>query len=212
MSREHMDYSRIESVVMPRSTFNRMPRRYGTTSQGLLTPFFVKEINPGDTASLDLGATIRQIIPPKFPVMDKVVCDVFSFFVPNRLVWEHWKEFMGPENNVSAWTPSQTYQVPTAQVMDGSTLGGDVAHTWTFAHVGSLWDKMGLPVVADDFASPGTVQFGVNVLPFRGYKLIWNEFFRDQNLQAPVLVNMTDTASYSDLVADSDSGTGAELF
>ena len=106
-------------------------------------------------------------------MMDNLFLDFYFFFVPNRLVWSHWQEFMG-ENTQSAWIPAASYSVP--QITSPASTG------WT---VGSLGDYLGLPI--------GVPGLSVNALPFRAYALICNEWFRDQNLTDPLLIPTGDT-------------------
>ena len=114
---------------------------------------------------------------PVAPVMDNIYVDLYAFFVPNRLTWSHWKEFMG-ENNSSAGIYSGTpYKIPTCDIGNGADPVG----------VGDLGDYFGLPVNVPG----GTLE--VSALPLRGYKLIYNRFFRDQNVIAPVTVSIGDT-------------------
>ena len=106
------------------------------------------------------------------PMMDNVYLDTYYFFVPNRLVWSHWKEFNG-ENTESAWIPETTYEVP--QITSPANGG------W---NVGTIADYFGIPT--------GIPNLSVSALPFRAYALVMNEWFRDQNLQDPLVVPLDD--------------------
>lgn len=143
-----------------------------TFNAGSLIPIMYEEILPGDTVKMDMAALIRMSTP-KFPVMDDAWLETYFFFVPNRLVWDHWKEFMG-ENNTDAWTQDVTYRVPIS-VLQHACLRG------------SLADYFGIPT------NVGSGVQGFSQLPFRAYALIWNEWFRDENLQSPVLVDKSDS-------------------
>ena len=134
-------------------------------------PFYVDEVLPGDTFQLktSLVARMQTLITP---MMDNIYLDTYFFFVPNRLTWNHWKEFNG-ENTQSAWYPSVEYSVP--QLTAPATSG------WS---IGTLADYFGIPT--------GVAGLSVNALPFRAYALIMNEWFRDENLSDPLSVPVDD--------------------
>lgn len=158
------EFAMVPRADIPRAAFS-MQRGYKTTfDAGLLVPFLCEEILPGDTFRAK-STVFARLATPIFPVMDNLVLDTFFFFVPNRLVWTNWSKFMGEQLNPG---DSTSYVVPTLV----SPVGG-------FA-VGSLYDYLGLPTVGQVGAG-STVT--VNSLPLRAYNLIWNEWFRDQNLQ-----------------------------
>ena len=175
------NFSRMPSVTISRSKFKRKSQHKTSLKLGELTPIYIDEVLPGDTRSIDIGSLIRMSNPIA-PVMDNIYLDVYAFFVPNRLVWEHWKEFMG-ENNSSAGIYSGTeYVVPSINLF----LYG--------CSVGSLGDHFGLPIVAPDASKT----LNVSVLPSRGYRRIYNRFFRDQNLISPLTVSMGDNFGAGD--------------
>lgn len=161
-------------IDIQRSRFH-IPHTHKTTmNAGTLVPIFVQEVLPGDGYNLNM-ATLCRMTTPLFPVMDDCFLDTYFFYVPNRLVWDHWKEFMG-ENNVSAWTSDITYEIPT---LDTSASVKGVKYAF-----GGVGDHFGIP--------PGYERLEASALPLRAYRLIWNEWFRDQNLQDPLLVNTGD--------------------
>ena len=164
------------NIEISRSVFDRDSSLKTTFNAGKLIPFYIDEVLPGDTFSMDTSLLCRMSTPI-YPVMDNAFLDYYYFFVPNRLVWDHWKEFNG-ENNTSAWTQNIDYQVPSALIN---------------VEPGSLGDYFGLPIT--DLVAPGSMFMEVNALPFRAYQLIWNEWFRDQNLQDPILVHTSDNVS-----------------
>ena len=128
------NFSRMPSVTISRSKFKRKSQHKTSLKLGELTPIYLDEVLPGDTRSIDIGSLIRMSNPIA-PVMDNVYLDIYAFFVPNRLVWEHWKEFMG-ENNSSAGIYSGTeYVIPKVDIYAGGVGNG------------SIGDHMGLPVV-----------------------------------------------------------------
>ena len=127
-----------------------------------------------------------RMATPIFPVMDNAFCDFYFFFVPNRLLWEHWKEFMG-ENKETAWTPKTEYSVPQVTAPKGGWAEGTLA------------DYLGLPTKVEGIS--------VSALPGRAYGLIYNEWFRNQNVTQPTLVEVTDatTTGKNDGSATNDS-------
>ena len=166
------NFSRMPSVTISRSKFKRKSQHKTSLLLGEITPIYIDEVLPGDTRSIDIGSLIRMSTPVA-PIMDNIFLDIYAFFVPNRLTWEHWKEFMG-ENKSSAGIYSGTeYVIPMVDI-----FGAGVS-------VGSLGDHMGLPVVSANASK----HLGVSALPVRGARLIYNRFFRDQNVIAPLTVN-----------------------
>lgn len=158
------------NLDMSRSSFKRDHSVKTSFNAADLIPFYVDEVLPGDTFSVKTSKVIRMQTLLT-PVMDNLYCDFYFFFVPNRLVWEHWKQFMG-ENTESAWLPSAEYSVPQLTAPDGG---------WS---VGTIADYMGIPT--------GVSGLSVNALPFRAYALICNEWFRDENLTDPLDIPISD--------------------
>lgn len=146
-----------------------------TFNAGQLIPFDCMEILPGDTFNVETNmlARLQTLITP---LMDDLYLDVYYFFVPNRLIWDHWKEFMG-ENSKTSWYPTTTYTIPTIDIAGNADLKGTVL------------DYLGVPV---NTTSNSNVALSINALPVRAYGLIWNEWFRDENLQDPLLVPTSD--------------------
>lgn len=156
-------FSQLPSVDIQRSKFDRPSTLKTTFNAGELIPIYCDEVLPGDTHSVDVASLVRMSTPI-FPVMDNAYLDTYFFFVPNRILWEHWKEFNG-ENTESYWTAQTEYVVPQLRA---PALGWDK---------GSLADYFGLPTLIGGFS--------VSQLPFRAYVAIWNEWFRDQNTMQP---------------------------
>ena len=154
-------------IDMSRSTFDRSASVKTSFNAGDIVPFFLEEVLPGDTFNVKTSKVVRMQTLLT-PVMDNVYLDTYYFFVPNRLVWKHWKEFNG-ENTESAWIPQTEYAVP--QITSPADTG------WS---IGTLADYFGIPT--------GVPNLSVNALPFRAYALIMNEWFRDQNLCDPLVV------------------------
>ena len=157
-------------IDMSRSTFDRSASVKTSFNVGDIVPFFLEEVLPGDTFNVRTSKVVRMQTLLT-PMMDNVYLDTYYFFVPNRLVWSHWKEFNG-ENTASAWIPQTEYSVP--QITSPSS-------GWS---VGTIADYFGLPT--------GVGGLSVSALPFRAYALIMHEWFRDQNLQDPLVVPVDD--------------------
>lgn len=183
-------FSLAPQANIERSRFDRSHSLKTTFSSGKLVPVFCSEVLPGDTITLDTSSVVRMSTPI-FPVMDNCNLDTYFFFVPNRLVWEHWKEFCGEDTSTSWETPTN-YQIPQCY-MDGSQNGPNPEDGSYFFHMGSLADYMGLPCCVAGDNNPSALCLGVSSLPFRAYYLIWNEFFRAQALQDPVYFPTDDS-------------------
>nr|WNN13311.1 MAG: major capsid protein [Microviridae sp.] len=168
-------------IDLSRSTFDRSSSIKTSFNAGDIVPFFLEEVLPGDTFNVKSSKVVRMQTLLT-PMMDNVYLDTYYFFVPNRLVWKHWKEFNG-ENTESAWIPETTYEVP--QITAPSGTG------WA---VGTIADYFGIPT--------GVPGLSVSALPFRAYALIMNEWFRDQNLSDPLVVPDDDAT-----VAGVNTGT-----
>lgn len=177
-------FAQAPQVDIQRSTFDRSSGHKTTFNAGKLVPIYVDEVLPGDTFEMSTSAIIRGSTPI-FPVMDNANLDIYFFFVPNRLVWDHWKEFNG-ENTTSKWEQTVEYSIPqmAAPLGNGKVIGWEK---------GTLADYMGIPTLVGVGASQTKPEWTVNHLPFRAYCLIWNEWFRDQNLQDPVLIDTGDS-------------------
>lgn len=179
-------FAQAPQVDIQRSTFDRSSGHKTTFNAGKLVPIYVDEVLPGDTFEMKTSAIIRGSTPI-FPVMDNANLDIYFFFVPNRLVWDHWKEFNG-ENTTSKWEQTVEYSIP--QMAPPLSTGTIPTAGW---EKGTLADYMGIPTGVGPGASQTNAQWTVNHLPFRAYCLIWNEWFRDQNLQDPVLIDKGDS-------------------
>lgn len=166
-------FAMIPRADIPRAAFDRQFTHKTTFDAGYLIPVYVDEVLPGDTFNLRMTAFAR-LATPIFPVMDNMYLDSFFFFVPNRLIWSNWQRFMGEQDNP---TDSISYIVPQ-QV---SPAGGYA--------VGSLQDYMGLPTVGQITA--GQTISHCAFWP-RAYNLIWNDWFRDENLQNSAVVDLGD--------------------
>lgn len=182
-------FAQAPQVDIQRSTFDRSSGHKTTFNAGKLVPIYVDEVLPGDTFEMKTSAIIRGSTPI-FPVMDNANLDIYFFFVPNRLVWDHWKEFNG-ENTTSKWEQTVEYSIPQmAPPPAVTTTEPNKPAGW---EKGTLADYMGIPTLVGPGASQTNPEYTVNHLPFRAYCLIWNEWFRDQNLQDPVLIDTGDS-------------------
>lgn len=179
------NFAQNPQVGVSRSRFQRNSDNKTTFNTGDLIPVYLDEVLPGDTHQVDVACVMRMATPI-FPVMDNAFCDFYFFFVPNRLLWEHWKEFMG-ENKETAWTPKTEYSVPQVTAPKGGWAEGTLA------------DYLGLPTKVEGIS--------VSALPGRAYGLIYNEWFRNQNVTQPTLVEVTDatTTGKNDGSATNDS-------
>ena len=167
------NFAQNPQVGVSRSRFQRNSDNKTTFNTGELIPIYLDEVLPGDTHEINM-ATVMRMATPIFPVMDNAFCDFYFFFVPNRLLWEHWKEFMG-ENKETAWTPKTEYSIPQVTAP---------AEGW---EEGTLADYFGLPTKVKGIS--------VSALPGRAYGLIYNEWFRNQNITQPTLVEVTDATT-----------------
>lgn len=182
-------FAQAPQVDIQRSTFDRSSGHKTTFNAGKLVPIYVDEVLPGDTFEMKTSTIIRGSTPI-FPVMDNANLDIYFFFVPNRLVWDHWKEFNG-ENTASKWEQTVEYSIP--QMAPPPADPAPVPSKPAGWERGTLADYMGIPTQIGPGTSQTNPQYTVNHLPFRAYCLIWNEWFRDQNLQDPVLIDTGDS-------------------
>lgn len=173
-------YSQVPHANVPRARFKRDYSLLTTMNEGDLVPIYCDEVLPADTAKIDLNALIRMSTP-LYPVMDNCYCDFYFFFVPSRLLWEHFENLMG-QNDSTFWAEKVEYTTPKTTAPTGG---------W---NVGTLADYFGIPTNIENLQ--------VNSLPFRAYAKIWNEWFRDENLQQPVTMSKTDATT-----AGSNAGT-----
>lgn len=168
-SNQQHKFSQVPSAEIPRSKFDRSCGYKATFDAGELIPIFVDEVLPGDTFNVKENL-FGRLNTPLVPFMDNLFLDTFYFFVPNRLLWDNWQRFNGEQRNPG---DSTSFLVPT--VTAPATTG--------FIN-SSLYDYMGIPT--------GVPGLKVNSLHMRAYNLIWNEWFRDQNLQNSIVCDTDD--------------------
>lgn len=163
-------FSEVPQAVIPRSVFDRSYKYMTTFEGGDLIPFMAEDVIPGDTFNVD-ATMFARLNTPLYPTMDNLYMSVFFFFVPNRLLWTNFKKQMGeqvdPGDSIAYTTPVQDAPATTG---------------WT---TGSLHDYFGIPI--------GDInEKEINTLPFRAYNFIWNEWFRDQDIDDSVVVDVDD--------------------
>lgn len=173
------NFSQIPQASLQRSSFDRSFGHKTTMDSGYLVPVCLQEILPGDTISMD-ATFFARISTMLYPPMDNIFFDTFWFFVPNRIVWENWQKFCGerdpdPDSSID-------YEIPFIQMGNDPTYEFDPF---------SLGDYFGLPTNSP-MSSTGQYAVYISSLPFRGYTKIYNEWFRDQNMQSVIGVPLND--------------------
>lgn len=163
------NFARVPRAEIQRSVFDRSHGWKGTFNEAELIPFYVDEALPGDTFSMDCSVVARMSTP-LHPLMDNLYMDFFFFSCPNRLLWDNWEKFMGAQDD-----PGDSIDFTIPQL--SKPAGGDHA-------IGSVADYFGLRA-----GTTGSEAITVNALPFRMLNKVWNEWFRDQNLQNSVTEN-----------------------
>lgn len=166
-------YAQVPHAEIRRAKFQRDFNLLTTMNEGDLVPIYLDEVLPADTFKINLNALVRMATP-LYPVMDNAYMDFYFFFVPARLLWKHFQNLMG-QNDSTFWAETTEYTTPVTTAPTGG---------W---NVGTLADYFGIPT--------GVSGLKVNSLPFRAYAKVWNEWFRDENLQQPVTQSMDDTTT-----------------
>lgn len=166
------DIGNLPILDLPRSKFTKNHQHLTTFNVGELVPIFCDELLPGCTINIRTNKLIR-LQTLLNPIFSNIYMDTYYFFIPYRLVWSHFVNFMG-ENTASEWYPSVTYSIP--QLVANSTNGFPSK---------SVADHFGIPTKCKSLS--------VNALPFRAYALVWNEFFRDENLSSPIAIPTGDS-------------------
>lgn len=180
------------SISIPRSKMTMKHSHKTTFNTGQLIPIYWREVLPGSTVKMEL-ARITRMQTPIFPIMDNAFIDTMFFFVPNRLLWKHWEEFMG-ENKSGFWEQKIEYEVPQIIFNSDNTIEDTPTYSWIkgekyypyAVQAGSLADYLGVPIVDANTETPSwRGEFEVNALPFRAYYQIFNDWWRDENLMLP---------------------------
>lgn len=167
--KESHTFSRVPSVDNKRSMFDRSHGYKTTFDEGYLIPFFVDEVVPGDSHKLNANLFCRFATLLK-PIMDNVYLETFFFFVPMRLLWTNFQRFWGEQDNPG---DSTDFLIPQVVAPPGASVT-----------TGSIWDYFGVPV--------GVPNLAMSAMYPRAYNLVYNEWFRDQNLQDSVPKNVGD--------------------
>ena len=183
-------FNQIPKMKASRTRFNRDQTILTTFDSGKLIPFYVDEVLPGDTFNVNTSAIIRMTTP-KYPVMDDAFIDFYYFYCPNRILWDDFKYFMG-EVESTPWLPTKTYKVPEIEI---KTTEGGLAKPVE----GTILDYMGIPTKIKK-------NFKINALPIRAYVKIWNEFFRDENVDNEATIKTTS----EDVIYDTGTNSGTE--
>ena len=192
-------FNQVPETHVSRTRFNRDQNILTTFDAGKLIPFYVDEVLPGDTFSVDTAAIIRMTTP-KYPVFDDAFIDFYYFFCPNRILWDHFKQFMG-EADDAPWMPTITYEVPKIKI--ASNAETNEKENLKGPKEQSILDYMGVPTKINE--KEGSTGAMINALPVRAYVKIWNEFFRDQNVGNPAAMFTDETLiQYTDLKNDND--------
>ena len=169
------DFSKAVQADIKRSIFDRSSTKKTAFTAGKLVPIYLDEVLPGDTFDMDL-AFVSRLATPVYPTMDNLKLEFYAFYCPSRLLWTGWEELHG-ENKTGAWAPSTPPAlVPAYNPTDSAPV-----------EVGSLCDYLDIPV-GTDLKALYDAGVKISALPFRMYYRVWNEWFRDENLQAPVVV------------------------
>ena len=166
-------FAQVPRMQRPRSKFDRGHQLLTTINEGELVPIYMDEVLPGDTARVELNGLIRMSTPI-YPIMDNCYMDTYFFFVPTRLLWEHFENMFG-ENDTNYWAEKTEYSTPKCIIGGTSGLAN-----------GSIGDYFGLPTEVKNALE-------VNALPARAYAMIYNEWFRDENLEAPLMLGYKKT-------------------
>lgn len=182
-------FNQIPEMKASRTRFNRDQTILTTFDAGKLIPFYVDEVLPGDTFGVDTAAIIRMSTP-KYPVMDDSFIDFYYFFCPNRILWDNFKYFMG-EVEDTPWMPTKAYSVPQIKINGTNAKPAPDER--------SILDYMGVPTKVEK-------PFSINALPIRAYVKIWNEFFRDENVDNAAVLKSDDAdVTYTMSTGDTDT-------
>lgn len=186
-----LHFGHTPQIDLKRSKFERSKSHKTSFNVGDVIPIYVDaDILPGDTVQMDMAELVRMATPI-YPIMDNLYMDIYWFFVPHRLVWDHWQNFWG--ENDDPWTQQVEYEIPQLEAPTGG---------WT---EGTIADYMGIPTKVDGIS--------INALPMRSYCKIWNDWFRDENLKSNCHIYTDDTTRTGQTGAEVgyDPVTGTEF-
>lgn len=162
----------VQRNNIPRSRFVGTKTRKTAFGAGILCPFLIDEVLPGDHLTYDVTAFVRMATA-LWPILDNQVIETFFFYTPSRILWANWKRFMGEQP--TGPSDSIAFTVPIITLAAANVT------------VNSIYDHMGMPA---QITAGQTID--VNALPFRAYNMIYNEWFRDQNIQTAAPINNAD--------------------
>lgn len=183
-------FSEVPKAEIPRSQFDRSHGHKTTFDAGYLVPIYVDEALPGDTFNMNC-TMLGRLNTPIVPIMDNLHCDVFFFAVPLRLIWDNFKKFMGEQLSPGDSTDYTVPQVTCEEDSRGFAKGG-------------IFDYFGLPTTSEVGGAPNDIS--VAAFHARAYNLIYNEWFRDQNLCLPANVSTDDGPDQEDVEYDYPTG------
>lgn len=166
-------FGNIPTKEIRRSKFKRPCSHKTTANTGRIIPIYRDEMLPGDTCKMKMS-TLMRMTTPIDPVMDNMWADIYFFFIPRRLVWEHWKEFMG-ENNTDAWTQKTDYTIPQTEAPETGWTKGTIAH-----YIGA---RMNTPNISIDSCY------------LRSYVKVYNDWFRNENVSEPAAMSIGDSTT-----------------
>lgn len=170
MGRSNFIFNNAPILQRKRAIFDLSHTLFTDFNVGTLKPIYLQEVYPGDQINLQTDGVIRNVYPFLKPIMDNIFIDNAYFFVPYRLVYSDWEDTITGGSEPDDWVPSTTKSVPTY-------TGGSVA-------VNSVLDAIGVP--------PGSSPKDISVLPARAFALIWNQYFRDENVENSCLIQKGD--------------------
>lgn len=179
------DYAE-NTISSKRSTFKRRHTNLGSCNLGEIIPFYTKEIYPGDTVQLNTASVIRTgaLVAPLYANLYQ---DIYYFFVPNRLIWTHWPQFLG-ENDTEAWTESTEYTIPSVNMENAAAQKTKITANNLLNYMQG-WGNY-------EYAPYGEL----NELPLRAYYMIYNEWFRNQAFEAPIIFSKGDETNETGLI------------
>ncbi len=166
-------FGNIPTKEIRRSKFRRPCSHKTTVNTGRIIPIYRDEMLPGDTCKMKMS-TLMRMTTPIDPVMDNMWADIYFFFIPRRLVWEHWNEFMG-ENNTDAWTQKTDYTIPQTEAPEGGWTKGTIAH-----YIGARMNTAGI---------------SIDSCYLRSYVKVYNDWFRNENVSEPAAMSMGDATT-----------------
>lgn len=181
-------FGNIPTKTIRRSKFKRPCSHKLTANVGQIIPIYRDELLPGDSCKINVSSLVRMTTPVN-PVIDNCWMDIYFFSIPRRLVWAHWKEFMG-ENTTDEWTQTTEYTIPKTEAPEGGWAKGSIA------------DYMGARI--------NTEGIWIDSCYLRAYTLVYNEWFRNENVSEPAAMSMGDATTSgsngTDYVVDLEKG------